>query len=307
MCDCGLNHAHDHLDDDVFDIFGYVVPTNDRSVIDTTLADAQVERVLHREKCAACGGTGKFRSYSGRIVGDCFKCKGAGSKTFKTSTEQRAAAAVQRAKIAVRKAEELSLQIEQWKNENQEDYAWIVAKASSFDFAGSMLEALRRYGSLTERQHATVTRLRIADAQRNTAAQIERASREADAKAVDVSKIEAAFASALQNDIKRPKIRLAGFIFKLAPANGRNAGAIYVMNGNDQNYLGKVQGGRFIRSRECSAETESEVLAVASDPANAAVAYGRRTGECSCCGRPLTKHASIDAGIGPICAKKYGW
>lgn len=31
------------------------------------------------------------------------------------------------------------------------------------------------------------------------------------------------------------------------------------------------------------------------------------TGVCCICGRELTNHASIDAGIGPICADKYGW
>jgi hypothetical protein len=38
----------------------------------------------------------------------------------------------------------------------------------------------------------------------------------------------------------------------------------------------------------------------------AAVRYGRQTGRCSCCGRELTNKASIDAGIGPICASKWG-
>ncbi len=52
---------------------------------------------------------------------------------------------------------------------------------------------------------------------------------------------------------------------------------------------------------------QAEVLAVASDPHNAAIAYGRRTGNCAICGRELTNHASIDLGIGPICAEKYGW
>jgi hypothetical protein len=37
------------------------------------------------------------------------------------------------------------------------------------------------------------------------------------------------------------------------------------------------------------------------------VRYGRATGNCSCCGRELTDPASIAAGIGPVCAEKYGW
>lgn len=44
----------------------------------------------------------------------------------------------------------------------------------------------------------------------------------------------------------------------------------------------------------------------ARDPRAAAIAYGQRTGTCSCCGRELTRHSSIDAGIGPVCATKWG-
>lgn len=33
----------------------------------------------------------------------------------------------------------------------------------------------------------------------------------------------------------------------------------------------------------------------------------KRTGRCSCCGRELTDPASIAAGIGPVCAKRFGF
>jgi hypothetical protein len=45
---------------------------------------------------------------------------------------------------------------------------------------------------------------------------------------------------------------------------------------------------------------------IAADPRGEAIRFGQRTGTCSCCGRELTKHASIEAGIGPICAQKWG-
>ena len=37
------------------------------------------------ETCPACRGSGNFVSYTGRVVGNCFKCKGAGKRTFATS------------------------------------------------------------------------------------------------------------------------------------------------------------------------------------------------------------------------------
>jgi hypothetical protein len=49
------------------------------------------------------------------------------------------------------------------------------------------------------------------------------------------------------------------------------------------------------------------IAAAIADPAAAAKAYGLRTGECCICGRTLTNRVSIDAGIGPICAGRWGF
>jgi hypothetical protein len=46
---------------------------------------------------------------------------------------------------------------------------------------------------------------------------------------------------------------------------------------------------------------------VAADPEQAAVAYGKRFGQCSVCARELTNEDSINRGIGPICAERFGW
>jgi len=42
-----------------------------------------------------------------------------------------------------------------------------------------------------------------------------------------------------------------------------------------------------------------------ADPLGAAVKYGKLSGTCCSCGRDLTDPASIEAGIGPICAQKF--
>ncbi len=123
--------------------------------------------------------------------------------------------------------------------------------------------------------------------------------------AIDVSKIQVAFATAFGNGIKRPKLRLGSFTFSRAPDTGTNAGSIYVKEG--EWYLGKVTDGCFYPFRERGSEREAKVIEAASSPDKAAEAYGRRTGSCSCCGRELTNKVSIDRGIGPICAEKYGW
>ncbi len=57
----------------------------------------------------------------------------------------------------------------------------------------------------------------------------------------------------------------------------------------------------------CAPEQEAKVLEIAQDPKGAAIAYGRMTGSCACCGRALTDKDSVAAGIGPVCAENFGW
>ena len=71
--------------------------------------------------------------------------------------------------------------------------------------------------------------------------------------------------------------------------------------------MGKIIGGKLFATRECTQEASDRILAVSSDPHGAAVAYGQKFGSCAVCGRELTDHTSIERGIGPICAGKYGW
>jgi hypothetical protein len=129
--------------------------------------------------------------------------------------------------------------------------------------------------------------------------------REVETAEITVDAIVTAFEAARANGIKRPKLRLATFVFSRAPDHGNNAGAIYVKQSGE--YLGKVSEGRFRPSFACDSATTASVIKVASDPHKAAVAYGQKTGSCGCCGRELTNKESIDLGIGPICRDKFGW
>jgi hypothetical protein len=134
-----------------------------------------------------------------------------------------------------------------------------------------------------------------------------KAQSEAGAAVLSLAKIRAGFDSASQH-LKRPKLRVADIQFSLAPATGRNAGAIYVVRASDETYLGKITlDDKFIRSRECSDIDADVVARVAADPAAAATAHGHEFGQCSCCGRELTNPESVARGIGPICAERWGW
>jgi hypothetical protein len=45
---------------------------------------------------------------------------------------------------------------------------------------------------------------------------------------------------------------------------------------------------------------------IEEDPKGAAIRYGRELGVCSICGHTLTDPDSIENGIGPVCATKFG-
>jgi hypothetical protein len=125
------------------------------------------------------------------------------------------------------------------------------------------------------------------------------AEREATTQTVDLTPIRTMFESARESGYKLPIYRAAGLIINRAPDHGKNPGALYVKT-EDGDYLGKILGTEY-RGRPAPA-----LQAIAADPRGEAVRHGQRTGTCSCCGRTLTDGKSIEAGIGPICASKWG-
>ena len=171
------------------------------------------------------------------------------------------------------------------------EVAWIRANSAKNDFAASLGNYLDRNGFLSERQLAAVQRNLVSFAPAPT---------------VDSNRLEKAFISARSNGLKWPKILLGDIKISPAGETSANAGALYVKDMNNT-YLGKVMGGKFMRSRDCGSEQAQVVVDLLNDPMRYAEAYGKRTGVCCCCGRELTNDESIERGIGPICAAKFGW
>lgn len=246
------------------------------------------------ENCPKCRGSGKFRGRNGRIFGDCYHCKGVGKLFFKTTPQARAQAG---AKRAARKVLSATENLDAFKVEHPDVYAWF--DGSTFPFAVSMREAVTQFGRLTDRQLAAA----VTCVQKLDAAKAARAARDDNAVAVDLSKIEEALTRAAQT-VGKPKLRLAGLTISLASSASANAGAYYVKS-SANGYLGKIVSGKFIRTRECTDADEVKLIEFARDPKAAAIAYGRETGTCACCGRTLTNRESIELGIGPICAGNF--
>lgn len=80
------------------------------------------------------------------------------------------------------------------------------------------------------------------------------------------------------------------------PTEGRWAGRTFVkVQASDDLHPVRGEGARQV------------LEAIAVDPREASLRYGREIGACGVCGRTLTDETSRANGIGPICASKAGW
>jgi hypothetical protein len=161
----------------------------------------------------------------------------------------------------------------------------VEAATAWSDFAVSLMDGLRRYGSWSGRQ--------IEAAKRLTAPR--------EAVSVDLSPIRAMFDKAL-TAIKRPTYRAEGLILSLAPATGKNPDALYVKDRKTNAYLGKVVGTAY----SGNATALAALATIAADPLEAAVRHGNATNFCSFCGRALTAGESVERGYGPVCRVRFG-
>jgi len=256
--------------------------------------------------CGQCAGTGVY--HGTRIHQEkrhCFACRGKGY--FKTDPRKLKENRTMRAN---KKADALKNAIESFQENNPAMFAelksaYAIGEGNSFIL--SLAQQLFQRGTLSEKQIAAWHRGKEKLAEIKDQREKERAER---AVTVDLAPIANMFATALQSGYKRPMYRANGL--RIKPGK---AGALYVLTeartqygpyGESPAYEGKIADGQFHPVRDTDADTASKLIAIANDPKGEAIRYGQKTGNCSCCGRELTKHSSIDAGIGPICAEKWG-
>ena len=288
------------------------------------MAGADAETVKeYVEKCQACNGSGRFHSYTGRVVGECFKCNGAGKRSFKTSPEARAKA---KKRSADKKAAERQAQVNafwDWDKSLTDDQKaareWLIHSVTYVGFwsrnemAQSLIERIRQRKPWTDKQLAAVEKWHT-NAKEREAQKAEAKERELTPCAVSEKFVElfGLFANAKAAQKAKPILRAEGLRISEAKEGSRNEGCLYVTDAEghweDRTYLGKVTpSGEFVRSKACTDEQAAAVEAVALNPLEAALKYGRVTGQCSCCGRELTNHKSVEDGIGPICRDKWGF
>lgn len=260
------------------------------------------------DKCAKCGGSGTYYGYTGLALGPCFSCKGKGGEIRATTNAERAK---RREQVSARKASAAERNLEAFGTQYADELAWLISRAEGFPFAASMLDAVRKYGDLTEKQLTAVQSCVWKDlvrAEERATAAIER---ENAAPVVESDKLMSALSAAKASGLKKPKLRYDGFAVSMAPEHGKNAGALYLKGDNAHGgaYLGKIIGGKLYASRDAASipNLVDTIAAAMADPVETARAYARKTGRCSCCDRLLTDPASVAAGIGPICASNFGF
>lgn len=247
------------------------------------------------EKCRACGGTGRFTSWSGRVVGKCFKCDGRGEKSFRTSPEQRAKSRKQAVARKERQAAEAADAAEQYLAEH-DLLDWVKANEGWSEWVAKTRASVVKYGSLTPKWLASAESAREKWLAKQASREAERAA--SAAERLDLTDVPAG-RYAVPGGETRLKIRIN------KPSKGKWVGWVFVDDGaeygNRQSYGRQAPDGVYV------GKLVEQLKAIAADPKAAMAAYGHLVGHCGVCNRLLEDEESVARGIGPICAQKYGW
>lgn len=272
-----------------------------------------------REKfpCEHCNGTGNYQGV--RLHQDkehCFACRGKGY--FYTSKYDRQKTKQQRAERKARKETEArEAAIAELEASDPGLIDFLNSAAEWSEFASSLQHAFFKWNGLTEKQLNAVRSMRAKcearQAERETAKQdaVKRAAQTTPTLEV----MARAFLSSSAH-LKFPKLRLATedgapVVLTRCGSNSRTPGHINITDGRpygENQYYGRIdpEGRAFLR--DTAPDPVKAVLKEFNDNPEAAIkVQGLRTGQCCCCGRELTDPVSIERGIGPICADKWGF
>jgi hypothetical protein len=185
----------------------------------------------------------------------------------------------------------------------------VLVRESSRDFVRSLLDSYANWGSWTDRQFAAAQRVvrEVNDeAQRAVMGAVAEVAADAAALPAAVGagldRIHALFATARANGLRSPRLTIANGVQLTAQRADENA--INVREGGF--YRGTIRGGIFRPAHGSTASLTETLARLAANPTAELTAYGRATGRCSCCSRPLTDPVSVAMSIGPVCAARFG-
>jgi len=179
----------------------------------------------------------------------------------------------------------------------------------SLDFAKSLLAGFSRYGQFTAKQLPHVERLLAEKVIVVVVADTP--------PAANYSKLISWF-DYLTDNVAFPKLHLQlenkPFKIQRAGNGSKTPGALNLTDGKpfgENKWYGRVNrdGTLFLANdgKHIAPIIEALLAELNSDPKGVCAKYGLDTGNCACCGRLLTNESSIELGIGPICAEKFGF
>lgn len=173
-------------------------------------------------------------------------------------------------------------------------------------FARDLLKSFDRYHRLTEKQAPWVDRKVEQYTQPRPATQ---------ALDANVLGLFTLFQRASDAGLRFPKIRIetnAGQYLVLARCGERSRyeGQVQITDGGpfgNSLYFGRIDTkGALQPGKDLNHDVRAMIGKLASNPAETAAIYGRKTGQCCFCNRALDDGRSIEVGYGPVCAEKYG-
>ena len=178
-----------------------------------------------------------------------------------------------------------------------------LSSQKDFDFAESLLSYAYKHGDLTEKQEVYAVKL------------IDRIENPRPIRRIP--SVEGVV-DLLNKVTGYPKLWLRfsdGVDLRIHKAGERSKynGQLQLTDGlpfGDNQYFGRIDVNGEVHLSGKGNEREKELLklltSLANDPEGVASEYGKLTGNCSFCHRPLSDDRSIAVGYGSTCAKNYG-
>lgn len=173
--------------------------------------------------------------------------------------------------------------------------------------------------NLSEKDRAFATSLIASVKARGTASDNQKHWLNELAKRATKSEDKVGDISAIVKLINDTKLQRAAILLEMPNGTGmkvskagdasRNPGCLYVKS-TEGSYLGKISPEGLFQGSAAARNNLTGILtslqAFAADPAGVAAAYGKKTGVCCFCCRPLADERSTQVGYGKICAEHYG-
>lgn len=264
---------------------------------DANRIDTRSEDPGARFDCKDCRGTGRWTYSYGSRAGetkDCYKCRGRG--WFKTSQADRDSAKDKREQQKFNAVKANADKAAAFLQSRPDITKWLGhGCATGFEFAVSLQSSLLRYGSWTPGQLSAVEKC---IAKFNAAKDRKQTQQKAEQSDIDLTDVPSGLYMVPDGETNlRVRVRHA--------TRGSWTGWTFVDDGAE--YGSRRNYGRQdpAPGATYTGKIQSQLRAIAADPKEAMARYGRETGQCGVCSRPLEDPESVARGIGPVCAKKF--